>query len=646
MKITKVSIAQENTIGLSSIEMSRLGNTVIITGKNGSGKTRLLKTLKSRLSLKQDISEESNILKIQKELVINQASNRQELKRLDTMAALFALTETQSAELQQIKLEIEKTANSLAAIKSNHPLGELIVTGNYSTHKFINFVPNKHDLQDCNEISKSRMTSFAKDVETGGIDSNTALAILSKIQFIQDKWFNISHPEMEKLDVDKYTENKAGITRDYQRLCKYIKTFLGASLSRSVEGDATLFGFRIGDAKLSTGQKVLLQFCVALYSQQQSLGQLIVFMDEPENYLHPKVMLAVVKKIQEAVAKNGQLWIATHSINLAAHVDPTSLFYMEEGSVNYTGNMPKRVLEGLIGGEEEVTKLSSFLSLPEQMAMTQYAYECLLPPQVVMTGAKDPQTEQIHEILKSLIKDGEELRILDFGAGKGRLLNAIHEQEHNAGRKITDWLAYYAYDKYPDDRAQCQKLLNDVYGSKKKRHFGSNEDIKCSEGFNSFHIIIMCNVFHEIDPKDWQEILGPEGIVQKHLTANGRLLIVEDQLLPVGEKAHSQGFLVFNNSEFRVLFNNASFETIAKDKAKRLCAHFIPLESVKNYNVDTRAAAISELGENAKEKVKSLRENGAIDYKNGKLHAFWCQQMVNATLAEAIYGKKKADSSP
>jgi predicted ATPase len=76
-----------------------------------------------------------------------------------------------------------------------------------------------------------------------------------------------------------------------------------------------LFGFPLGQSNLSDGQKILLQLCLAIHCQQESLEDLVLFLDEPENHLHPSVIIETIERIKEEVS-NGQIWISTHSIPL------------------------------------------------------------------------------------------------------------------------------------------------------------------------------------------------------------------------------------------------------------------------------------------------------------------------------------------
>ncbi len=232
-------------------------------------------------------------------------------------------------------------------------------------------------------------------------------------------------------------------------------------MTRDAEGISMLFGKRIGQAQLSDGQKILLQFCMALYARETNLDELVIFMDEPENHLHPAILLEVIDRIIENIP-HGQLWIATHSVNILAHFDSTSLQYVHDGAVSFEGNVPTHVLQGLLGNDEEIFKLQHFISLPEQYTLQRYAYQCLNNPSVIFNGREDPQNKQIIELFEKVRSNASLLRVLDIGIGKARLINAIDELDRMSGLQTSEWLDYFGYDITDKFQDAIEKILSRV----------------------------------------------------------------------------------------------------------------------------------------------------------------------------------------
>ena len=358
-------------------------------------------------------------------------------------------------------------------------------------------------------------------------------------------------------------------------------------------------------------------------------------MDEPENHLHPAALIDVLEKITPHI-KNGQVWIATHSINILAHFDPSNIWYIENGEVSYAGNVPRRVLEGLLGDEEEIEKLSNFLALPAQMASNNFAFESLFYPNVVLTGSEDPQVNQIHEIIKSRIQAANKLKVLDYGMGKGRLLSTIYENERLRNSDVTEWLDFYGYDVFDTHKDICSKAFEDIYGNCESRYFNEAHEILAKHDEGSFDFIVMCNVFHEIEPKDWINMFTSVTSLFKLLKDDGYLLIIEDQFLAVGEKAHSKGFLVFDELEFRKLFKikgNDKYKSTDYRNDGRLKSHHIPKNCITRIDASSKKEALEILLQNSKDRIKALRKVEHPTFKTGKSHGFWAQQLANASLA-------------
>jgi len=222
----------------------------------------------------------------------------------------------------------------------------------------------------------------------------------AKIQVIQDRWFNSTHQHSQASK-----EEQESAIADYEKLKQIIDVFLNTPIGRTINDEATLFGFPMGQSNLSDGQKILLQFCLAIYSQETALNDLILILDEPENHLHPSVIIETIERIQKCVS-NGQVWIATHSIPLLAHFDPSLIWFVENNKIGHAGKIPEKVLKSLLGNEDEVARLQDFISLPSQYAASRYAFESLFEPGAVLTDSNDPQSFQVRTDLLKLSKTG------------------------------------------------------------------------------------------------------------------------------------------------------------------------------------------------------------------------------------------------
>ena len=63
MEFNTECIEEKSRLGLQSFKMSKLNNVVLLAGKNGSGKTRILRLLQNQANNKQSFYSEKNILK-------------------------------------------------------------------------------------------------------------------------------------------------------------------------------------------------------------------------------------------------------------------------------------------------------------------------------------------------------------------------------------------------------------------------------------------------------------------------------------------------------------------------------------------------------------------------------------------------------
>jgi len=623
MKITKIDIPKSNQFGLDAITMERLGEVVILAGKNGAGKTRLLDMIHGWTKIKIVLSQNLS-------LTLARAC---EVFWLIPAAKQF--THLPRNGWWQDDIAIEQYTNHYKCSK------EVIQKNFYeldfdsvSIPEIVKFVPKNVSLIDPNGFNKIDLQTSAETVKTIGV-SNLSRGSLAHIQALQDKWREVTHQFFSGEESDK-----AKIIKDYTNLKDMIKIFLGADLDRNNNSDATIFGLPIGQAKMSDGQKILLQFCVAFHAQVDNLSELIILMDEPENHLHPSAMLDVINKFKK-VLPNGQIWIATHSIPLLANFDPDCIWWMDDGKVKHVGSQPEIVLQGLLGDDDRIEKLHDFLGLPAVLAANNFAYQCLLSPNVTSQGLDDPQTSQIRKVILNSLGD-KTLRVFDFGAGRGRLLSTIHEALQ---AELSQKIDYYAFDISNKYRYECKATITRIYkNDPTNRYFLTEREVLSKLDKNSVDVIVMCNVLHEIDPSEWLPLFGENGILRQLLKHDGFLLLIEDTEMRIGEKAHSRGFLVLDTAELKTLFSiTENDKDFAMDDARgdgRLKAHCIPASCLKEISKESLHSSLTQLSHLAIEELKKMRAtNYSYSYRNGRKHAFYTQQFTTAQLVLESLGQ-------
>ena len=633
MRITNINIPKVAiTNGLEAVKMHRLGQIVLLTGKNGSGKSRLLNLILNTLASKpkkSQIDQANN-----DNLVYTNAitSNKAEIERSKTR---FNIT-TNDNEKSQLENQIQRISGDLATFENELRKAQdtlnwnLIETNNLQeNYAIVPFIPKSLDLKDSNDLSRNQLNSNAKIVDHIGVNS-LANGTFARIQVIQERFYNATH----QMSVYKEDEVAAAI-EDYNNLKGLIKIFLNTDLERNIGGDPLIFGLPLGQSNLSDGQKVLIQLCLAIHCQNKSLDELILFLDEPENHLHPSVIIETIERIKNLIP-HGQIWISTHSIPLLASFDPNNIWYIENGIVSYAGSIPEKVLSSLLGDENQISKLQDFISLPGILASNRHAFESLFHPVASMTDKYDAQSLQIRDEIKKHLKDQSKIRILDFGVGKGRLLGNIIENNQEPISNFVKWFDYIAYDKFNTDKDECVSILGKIYKNPEKRYFNDFNSLFSIYERESFDIIIMCNVLHEIDPNEWLTMFSKdEDIIPSLLTENGILLIVEDQEMPVGEKAYQKGFIVLDTQELKELFKikdvDSDFGFSDAREDGRLKAHRIKKEYLMRITPESRIKCLRILKKKSLDEILKIRGN-VVNYRNGRKHGYWIQQLANSTL--------------
>lgn len=291
--------------------------------------------------------------------------------------------------------------------------------------------------------------------------------------------------------------------------------------------------------------------------------------------------------------------------------------------ISWAGNKPELVLEGLFGGPSGAERLHYFTGLPAASAVVGFALECLFGPEVIPDGDKnDKQASLLCEALAG----SSPKRVADVGAGAGRVLSSLVAAM--GATWVRDNVDYYACDSSTEHRATCIDAIAQVWESADERYLGAPNQAKMPE---KAHVVLLCNVLHEIHPRDWIEYFGPGGVIDRLLDPSGFVLIAEDYGLPTGERAHDHLFFLLHGEALQLLFA-ADGDTIkTASNGERIQVHRVPASALANITAETRRAAITAVHEYALEKVADVRKREP-SYQNGLRHALFSQLFANAAL--------------
>jgi SAM-dependent methyltransferase/energy-coupling factor transporter ATP-binding protein EcfA2 len=491
-------------------------------------------------------------------------------------------------------------------------------------------IPVNLEIAIPNNMAPRVLQASAEKMKDIGIEG--ASGSLANIQFVQNKFNLTSHPIHEKSYTDEEKKEAEANLKNYQDL---FQKYLGTNITFNSAGNIKLFNQDTESMAASPGQKKLIEMVSFWLHRERSsnTGNYILDLDEIENHLHPEMAIQLLDDLL-SWNKNGQIWIATHSIPLLAHcysIDPNSIWFVEAGQVAHAGSIPEKVLMSLLGDEKRKSELSSFIDLPAELAINTFAAQCLTSPQVVITDNEDRQIQQVCKALQENYKD-QSIRILDWGAGKGRFVEALSSlNKEKSEINVSD---YCAYDPSHEFDTICRERIAEVFGSDKKRYYNDVEKLLNEGNEDSFDVILMCNVLHEIPATLWLELFSENGYIFKLLKYLGaHLLIIEDTEIRIGELPHKNGFVILNSSQIRKLFNDESIETYSASDDNRLVAHLIPRSSIANVTQETIITALELVKIKAEEQVRILRSAKEKDFRSGRRHGLYAQQYLNASLA-------------
>lgn len=338
----------------------------------------------------------------------------------------------------------------------------------------------------------------------------------------------------------------------------------------------------------------------------------ILIVDEIENHLHPKLITALMLHLKKRV---NQSFIASHSPHVMSSRYCDRMFYMEIQK----NPIPKKIIDrytkvqsqkhptrsittldnasDLILGIYKLFDNSDNELLRQASRLTHVAeinfYAALCKSfelEVIDASEKVIPDMQTAEFLKAIkAKDGEEIVVLDYGAGIGRVAKEVSKTEIMIKKKCT-WLCWDPIAKQREKLRQNVSILPMACSVP-----DSIDDIR--DG--SCDIVLVANVLHELNPFQISEVLlNASKKLKKDI---GTLFVLEIYPLLHPEKLA----VPYSDTNMRRLLNSVGFISTTRTFAIKGCTAY------------TASACInSDLGNNSNivaEKVEQLWNEIKID---------------------------------
>lgn len=381
--------------------------------------------------------------------------------------------------------------------------------------------------------------------------------------------------------------------------------------------------------ELSDGEWIIVFYLLLITLAKCTEGNYsdaIVIIDEIENYLNPGNLRCVLTYLCDTFKEKGQIWIASHSLDVLLWVGSRQAYRLEKkadggrgkNTIIYKPSVKSYdiIKEELFGNAENADVSLSFREEEIQHYVREFMSQSLKEPTVVKCINKNDI--QLQLFLECLNVNEKEIKILDFGAGEGRIGDALKNLKDHR-------ILYYAYEIDEEKAIEIEK-----------KKYAKKVYTKRNVIDEKFNVILLCNVLHEIDILEWVDELN---FIFSALSENGILVFIEDMELPEGEYIGETGFLLMDDETTKVLFgeNNVSLILANEEKYRNriLCAIVDRNSKVTEENI---VSALELLKKRSVDKIWQIRRNKKDKFvinqnSLGKKIARATQLAVNSSIA-------------
>jgi len=452
------------------------GNLIVLTGRNGCGKTRLLESIQKNMSV-VDLGGErltnQEIMLVEQALLtpnfggayndaqfqIKITSSLQMFDRVkNDFDSPFDMDKARNQGcMSEGALPYESLYNLCRSIahKLNKPVSEL--THDEIKVHFEDHVPSVLGFQNisgiCNQyIQRKKLNRFNRYCAQ---QENEDIAYLSDEQF--SKRFGDEPWKTINIIIESIFDNKFYFSEPDSKSQSYI---YNADL---IQRDT---GLPVAVNALSSGEKTLLWLALTLFNTQYYdllavKTPKLLLLDEPDAFLHPQMVVKMYRVLEEfSVSFNSRIFITTHSPTTVALAPESSTYIVSENSIS-----PVTKDEGVAELLDGVTQISIspenrrqvFVESQYDANVYQSIYSKLLhnsdylDPKVslnfVSSGPKMPE-QQLKDKVKQVLNISDKILLHKFvrsinGVGNcaqviGQV-EALDQGDNETVRGIIDW---------------------------------------------------------------------------------------------------------------------------------------------------------------------------------------------------------------
>lgn len=305
-------------------------------------------------------------------------------------------------------------------------------------------------------------------------------------------------------------------------------------------------GLELGDGKisrfgaLSSGE---LEFISLMLDLLEEDNIQLILMDEIEAHFHPDLQGKVIDTIKEH-CDNKFVLVATHSPPVMLSVELDRLLFLNKFDVNRPDENQVVQVKNNLNLIEKMRSMYGDFALDSRYRMmandianvylVDYASQCLSNQDTALPAEEGRDHDmQIRTFAGILLGDREISKVVEIGAGKGRMLQAVAKMNRQ-GRGV---LTYYATDinqNNIDEISMRQSASDPMPGIEVKPMIVNNTLGGIEDG--SIDCFLLANVLHEIPPTDIADLFN--AIIRKsrpRANSGPKIIIFEVSELDQGE---------------------------------------------------------------------------------------------------------------